>query len=144
MEKDINRIRHFENAVNNRKRRVLDSEINISNIINSKQHKSEIVCNKNMFTLNQTNNNKRRNICNDNCYYSHNPYHFSIHNNNKNNNNFLNYSNFAECASSGEIFQTKNNLSSIINFNLNEQLRNNINNQYHNVNSNNFIQVINN
>jgi hypothetical protein len=133
--------------VNNRKRRALDSEINISNIINSKQHKSEIVCNKNMFTLNQTNNNNnKRNICNDNCYYSHNPYHFSIHNNNNNNNNnnFMNYSNFAECASSGEIFQTKNNLSSIINLNLNEQLRNNINNQYHNVNSNNFIQVINN
>ena len=132
--------------MNNRKRRALDSEINISNIINSKQHKSEIVCNKNMFTLNQTNNNNnKRNICNDNCYYSHNPYHFSIHNNNNNNNNnFMNYSNFAECASSGEIFQTKNNLSSIINLNLNEQLRNNINNQYHNVNSNNFIQVINN
>lgn len=132
--------------MNNRKRRALDSEINISNIINSKQHKSEIVCNKNMFTLNQTNNNNnKRNICNDNCYYSHNPYHFSIHNNNNNNNNnFTNYSNFAECASSGEIFQTKNNLSSIINLNLNEQLRNNINNQYHNVNSNNFIQVINN
>ena len=56
----------------------------------------------------------------------------------------MNYSNFAEYASSGEVFQTKNNLSSIINFNLNEQLRNNINTQYHNVNSNHFIQVINN
>ena len=95
---------------------MLDSEINISNIINSKQHKSEIVCNKNQFHLNQTN--KQRNICNDNCYYSHNPYHFSINHNHNNNNNLMNYSNFAEYASSGEVFQTKNNLSSIINFNL--------------------------
>lgn len=59
-------------------------------------------------------------------------------------NSLINSSNIADCASFVGINESNNPLSSIIEYKLNEQLPNNINNEYPHENKEQFLHAINN